>query len=183
MLKKNNICLPSCRTTTIHLVYYLGTAKAGGDFADIISARFNTLPWLSDCYDQCNSKQTTRARYKTFPCAKAARPSREPDLKHIITAEYLADSCYLETPVLPGCSRKAAFVPSPSARKRNSNPFSGTKVLPRSLARRRRAERVAKQRQPARGSRLTRDAPASANNSCHVDKTVQGNGKLLRAFS
>lgn len=146
------------------------------------------LPSLSDCYDQSNSKQTSRAHYKVFPRAKEEKPPQEMDstrifIINIITTEHFGRLVLFAKLSSAGLLEKSSICPQLSARKHNSNPSSGTKVLPRSLACCRHAERVARQRQPDWGLRLTRDAPASTNNSCHVDRTVQGNGKLLQAFS
>lgn len=101
----------------------------------------------------------------------------------LLLLSVLAGSRCSQSPVLPGCLRKAAFVPSFRHENTTQIPSREQRCFPGAWRAAGIAERVARQRQPDWGLRLTRHAPASTNNSCHVDRTVQGNGKLLQAFS
>lgn len=91
------------------------TTKAEGDFADVISSQFNTLPSLSDYYDQYKSKQKTQARYKTFPCAKAEKPSTGGGPEHITITEYFGWLVLFGIPSSAKLLEKGSVCPLPSA--------------------------------------------------------------------
>lgn len=153
-------------TTEVH------GGEGGGleGFAGIISPWFNVLPWRRN---YCNGKQTIGPHFnKTFPSAKSEKSSQ------VITTNILSlgeAHDVLKSQFCKAGSERQRLLPARSTRT-ESQSRPGNKGAPGRLP-------APRQRQQDRCSRFARDAPASANNSCHVGKSEQGDGKLLRAFS